>query len=120
MKTLVFLFLMVLPFATVAQNCTVNAYSADEKIGERETVCGIVSNVHFAENTRGNPVYINFGDKFPNHVFTIVIWGDDVKKFEYDLKSLANRQLAVSGLIKEYNGKPQITVKNPSQIRIIK
>jgi DNA/RNA endonuclease YhcR with UshA esterase domain len=53
------------------------------------------------------------GDRFPNHAFTLVVWEDN-------LKTLEGKQLAITGLIEEYRGKPQIIVNNPEQIVVMK
>lgn len=119
MKTLLLTFLLCLPFSDRAQDCTVTVYEAHTMVGEKATVCGTVSNVHFAESSRGKPHYINMGDRFPNHAFTLVIWESDLKKFDYNPKTLEGKQLAVTGLVEEYRGKPQIIVKQPGQIVVI-
>ncbi len=51
--------------------------------------------------------FINFGDRYPNHDFSIVIWGEVEKK---DLPPIG-QHLCVKGLVSEYNGKPQIELK---------
>lgn len=119
MKTLLLTLLCLLPFTTIAQDCTVTIFEAHNQVGEEATVCGTVSQVHYAEGTRGKPHYINMGDRFPNHAFTLVIWESDLKKFDYNPKTLEGKQLAITGLIEEYRGKPQIKVKNPGQIIVI-
>lgn len=104
MKTLLLTLLCLLPFTTIAQDCTVTIFEAHTLISEEVTVCGTISQVHYAEGTRGKTHYINMGDRFPNHAFTLVVWQSDLKKFEYDLKTLENKQLAITGLIEDYQG----------------
>jgi len=55
-----------------------------------------------------NGAFINFGDRYPNHDFSIVIWGDVEKQ---DLPP-TGQHLCVKGLVSEYKGKPQIELKN--------
>jgi len=119
MKTFLLTLLLCLPFSSPTQDCTATVFEAHTMVGENATVCGTVSQMHYAEGTRGKPHYINMGDRFPKHAFTLVIWKSDLKKFEYNLKTLEGKQLAVTGLIEEYRGKPQIIVKNPGQIMVI-
>jgi len=119
MKSLLFFLLLCLPFTSPAQDCTATAFEAHELVGEEATVCGVVTQVNAPRNIRGNPVYMNMGDKFPNHAFTVVIWGSDVEKFDYDLKDLTNKRIAVTGVVTEFRGKPQIVVKGPWQIVVV-
>lgn len=88
-------------------------------MGEEATVCGIVSQVHYAKATKGRPHYINMGGRFPNNAFTLVIWESDMANFDYVLTTLEGKQLAITGRIAEYRGKPQIIVKNSGQIKVM-
>lgn len=64
-------------------------------------------------------VFLNLGGKYPDHCFTAVIWSDAWNSFplnpnEYYL----NKVVRISGIVEEYNGKPQIILKNMQQIEI--
>jgi len=39
------------------------------------------------------------------------------RKFKYDLKELEGKNICVTGLIKEYKGKPEVIVSDPTQIK---
>lgn len=119
MKSVILLLLFCLPFAGVAQDCTATAFEAQDLVGEETTVCGLATQVSSPRNIRGNPVYINMWEKFPNHAFTVVIWGNDVAQFDYDLKELTNKRIAVTGVVADYKGKPQIVVKGPWQVVVV-
>ena len=47
-----------------------------------------------------------------------MIFSSDKKKFG-DLQSLAGRQIEIRGLITVYQGKPEIVVRDPEQIRVV-
>lgn len=71
-------------------------------------------------NNTGKVCFLNFDRDWKEH-FTAVIFSGDYGKFpahpeEYYL----NRTVRVTGLIKEFKGKPEIVVKSPKQIEIIK
>lgn len=119
MKTILLFHLLCLPFAGSAQECTVDVFDAHTLVGEEATVCGPVSQVFHSVKTKGKPHYINMGDRYPNHAFTVVIWGSDKEKFDFDLKELENKRIAVTGTVAEYNGKPQIIVYDPGQIEVL-
>ncbi|MDI6883149.1 MAG: thermonuclease family protein [Patescibacteria group bacterium] len=67
--------------------------------------------------SKTNTVFLNFEKAYPNQCFTGVIFSSDQYKFvEYPEKFYANKTVRVKGEIKEYQGKPEIILKNPSQI----
>lgn len=103
-----------------AQECDKTVFEAHEMIGEEAIVCGVVMQVATPKGIRGNPTYINMGARYPNHPFTVVIWGQDAMKFPMGtLKSFEGKEIAVTGLVEEYRGKPQIVVKEVEQIVVI-
>ena len=72
-------------------------------VGKHKEICGKVTQ----EAVTRKGAFINFGDRYPNHDFSIVIWGEVEKK---DLPHIG-QHLCVKGLVSEYNGKPQIELK---------
>lgn len=103
-----------------AQECDKTVFEAHEIVGEEAVICGVVMQVATPKGIRGNPTYINMGARYPNHPFTVVIWGRDAMKFPMGaLKSYEGKQIAVTGLVEEYRGKPQIVVKEVEQISLI-
>ena len=87
--------------------------------GQSITVCGKIAGTQYAAKLKGKPTLLHLGKSYPEHLFTIVIWESDRGKFEKPPEELFwNKEVCVSGLIVEHNGKPQIVVKNPSQISI--
>lgn len=90
--------------------------SADKYYGSSMTVEG---EIVLARNT-GKVCFLNFHRNYKRY-FTAVIFESDFSRFpsspeEYYL----NKKVRVRGLIKEYNGKPEIVLNSPSQIEIIK
>jgi hypothetical protein len=87
--------------------------------GQSKTVCGKVIGPKFADKSKGQPTFLNLNQLYPNHIFTIVIWGEDRGKFSKPPEVLYDGQnVCVSGLIVEHKGKPQIVVRNPAQITV--
>jgi len=77
-----FLFITLLGEATTATKLT--AEEAKNHIGEHATVCGLVASTHYAARSRSNPSFVNLDKSYPNHVVTIVIWGEDLAKCRRD------------------------------------
>lgn len=67
----------------------------------------------------GKPTFINFGQPAPNQLFTAIIWEEHRNKWETEPETLyQNKQVCITGIITEHEGKPQIIVENPRQIEI--
>lgn len=89
---------------------------AGKYYGRIKTVEGTV----VATYSTGKVCFLNFHQDYKRH-FTAVIFAGDFHKFpscpeDYYLY----KKVQVTGLIKKYKGKPEIILKSPSQIEIIK
>lgn len=82
-------------------------------IGKNAVVTGYIADVYKNEKV----AYLNFDAKFPKNSCAAVIFKDDFKKFG-DVNRFKNKNIEVSGIISEYNGKPQIILKSASQVKI--
>ncbi len=107
-------------FLSIAATCsaqTISPSQAKDYIGKKVTVCGQVSNVFYYERGKGSPTFIDMGGKYPNDQFEVLIWKEDRSKFSYDLQSLDQAKICVTGVIKEYKGKPEVEVSTPDQMK---
>jgi micrococcal nuclease len=79
----------------------------------------IVEGKIVATYNTGKVCFLNFHKDW-RHYFTAVIFASDFDKFpDQPEDHYLNRVVRVKGLMKEYRGKPEITLKSPSQIEII-
>jgi len=79
----------------------------------------VEGNIAGTYRSKTNTVFLNFGKPYSNQCFTAVIFSSDQYKFvEYPEKYYLNKTTRVKGEIKEYQGKPEIILKDPSQIEI--
>jgi DNA/RNA endonuclease YhcR with UshA esterase domain len=85
-------------------------------VGETATVCGVVASAKYAASSRSQPTFLDFDEPYPNAVFTAVIFGDDRRKFGTPELSLRGKRICVTGQIREYRGKPEIIIHEPSQL----
>lgn len=60
--------------------------------------------------------YLNFGGRFPNHVFSCVLRSKD---FPNGVPSFEGKEVEVTGLIKMYEGKPSMDLKSLDQIHVV-
>jgi hypothetical protein len=104
--------------AQTSKGKRLTAAEAKDHIGERTTVCGRVASTHYAASSRGQPTFLNLDEAYPKHVFTILIWGSDRPKFGDPESKYRDKQVCVTGLIKEYRGGPEIVASEPTQIEV--
>lgn len=105
----------ILFLTVVAQADTITPRDALANVGESTTVEGVVSQV---SSTESGTTFINFGGRFPNHIFYGVILRSNADKFR-DMHGLEGKTVLINGTIELHKGKPQIILRNPDQIRIV-
>lgn len=95
----------------------ITSYMAAQHIGTQQVICGVISQV--TEFSKGT--YLNFDKRFPDTVFSSVIWNSDSNKILSDKASFneyLNQKVCVSGKVGIYNGRSQVVVKRSSQLQI--
>ncbi len=115
-KTLLAVVLILIAISLTYAANTVNWKDAASYYGKYKTVEGIIVSTKCLPKV----CFLNFGRNYRT-TFTAVIFASDLAKFppnpdQYYL----NKNVHVTGTIKEYKGKPEIIVKGPDQINIVK
>ena len=80
-----------------------SAAEAGKHAGETATVTDTVANVF--ESKAGN-IFLNFGARYPNQVFTAFMPKDSADQFP-NAKELVGRTVSITGKIVLYKGKPE-------------
>lgn len=106
-----------MPSSVAHAQKTVSAQEASRHVGETVTVTGIVGDVGHSQ--RSNTTFVNFGEPFPNHSFTAVIFASAASLFP-DVDSWKGKTLRVTGVVKVYRGKPEIILNSPAQVTVSK
>lgn len=88
----------------------VPAEKASRHIGEDRTVCGRLAQVADGEKF----VFLNFGLKFPDQVFTGIIPVEFLTNFK-GINLFIDKEICLKGLIDSYRNHPQILLKDSSQ-----
>ena len=91
----------------------INFREAPKHIGEHVVVNGLVDNV-FVSN-KGTS-FLNFCYDYKTCPFYAVIFNSDAYKFS-NVRAYEGRAVEISGTITTYQGRAQIIVKDPSQIK---
>ncbi|MCI1751600.1 MAG: hypothetical protein LKM36_01665 [Flavobacteriales bacterium] len=112
LRTALFFLATLLIGFVQAQDCNADIESVVGQVGETVIFCGTPTEVRASSKADG-PVYLNFGGKYPDIAFSVVIFGD-VAGSDRDklVKRFSGKQVRVSGMVKDHNGKPEIILKN--------
>jgi DNA/RNA endonuclease YhcR with UshA esterase domain len=87
-------------------------------VGNITTVKGRVVETYYARSSNGQPTFLDLGVGYPDpRRFTAIIWGTDRVMFGSPERRFYGRTICVRGLIKMYAGRPEMSVRSPSQIR---
>jgi len=110
-------FFTILTFGAVNAQTTVEAVDLKYCDGKVITVCEKVTGTFitkFPEKT----TFLNFGT-FPNQLFTVVIYEEDLKNFKYNPSEfLKGKEICVIGDVIMRDSGPEIIVEKPDQIQI--
>ena len=94
----------------------VDACDAKNHIGEEIIAQGMAVDSY---SSATNTAFFDFGGKYPNNCFAVVIFKSNISKFsgapETTYKS---KTVRIRGTVQEYQGKPEIIVSDPAQIEI--
>lgn len=93
----------------------VPAAQANNHVGENTSVCGLVTGIHQARNSRGKPTFINLDKPYPAQDFTVMIWDDDRPAFG-NLDQYNGKQICAHGRITEYHGKPEMVLHSANSL----
>ena len=85
---------------------------------ENISVCGTV--VSTKRSSKGN-VFLNLDKAFPNQIFTVSIFKNNLVNFSYlPDEELLGQVICVEGKVGDFNGTPSVTVSNEKSIRILR
>jgi len=93
----------------------INYTEASEHVGEYACVAGRVDHVYTSQK---GTIFINFCPDYKTCPFGAVIFGSDAYKFS-NPNQYEGKTVEITGLIKSYQGRPEIILKDPGQIKIL-
>jgi micrococcal nuclease len=103
----------------VAAQDSIDPKQASHHIGQKVITCGTVSGGKYLPESKGQPTLLDIGAAYPNQWLTVLIWQENRGKFTYHPEEyLLNKQICVTGELKEYRGKPEIIVSDTSQLQL--
>ncbi len=112
MRTLTLAFCFAL-LAVAANAQTIAPSEARDHVGKTVTIGGAVSNVH---RLSSGMTFIELGGRYPDNVFTAVIFAPDAGKFP-GMSALAGKTVEITGKVQLYKSKPEIVLNDASQVK---
>jgi endonuclease G, mitochondrial len=95
-----------------------NTVQAKYQMNAKATICGTVVDARFVEKS-GN-TFMNLDKRFPNDIFSVSIWKNDRFNFSYAPEVLLlNKQICVTGIVRENNGKATMSISNEKAIEYL-
>ncbi len=91
-----------------------NTVQARSHYDSKIKVCGTVIGVH---KSRKGHVYLNLDRAFPEQLFSVNIWKDNLVNFSYNpAEYLLNKKICVKGFVQKKYGRPAVSIDNEKQI----
>lgn len=96
---------------------TVSAYDAGSYIGEIARIYGRVNSTWYSRKT--NEYYLYFGGPYPYQDFSLIIPGNIARRYNRRPELFfTNRYITVTGLVSNWEGRPEILVRKRTQLEI--
>jgi hypothetical protein len=95
-------------------------YTTDQSrshVGERATVCGVVTGGYYARSTKGKPTFLNLDGRYPQHKFTILIWGKYRHLFKAPEIRYNGQRVCVNGVIELHKGVSEMEIEGREAIK---
>jgi len=62
-------------------------------------------------------LFVDLGHDYPNQTFTVIIWENDLDRFNPPPESWQGQRICATGRIKLHKGTPEIIAYDPGQIQ---
>jgi len=114
MKLILSFTLLLAGLNTIAQT-KITAKDAAKHLNENVMVCDQVFGGKYLDGA--NLTLIDVGGSHPNELLTLIIKGDDRKKFTTPPEeAFKGKKVCITGQVIDYKGKPEIVITDPAQI----
>jgi len=100
-----------------AQTAQISNSQASAHVGEQVVVDRTVASVH---TSKKGHTFINFGAPYPRQDFTAVVFASSASAFrDVALSTLTGRHVRVTGIVRLYEGKPEIILDSRAQLNVL-
>ncbi|MFC4230730.1 hypothetical protein ACFOW1_02435 [Parasediminibacterium paludis] len=120
MRNLIFSVVAILLFSTILSAQTkITPDEAAKHIGDSVTVCGKIFGGRYFDRSDNKITLLNMGAAYPQSPLTILIEADSRKNFSNKPEEFyVEKEVCITGVIKEFKGKPEIIVAKEAEIMV--
>lgn len=95
-------------------------HEISDKVGQTQTVCGVVAGSYLAKNVDKTPYYINIDAAWPESPFLLVSGGQGVNRLPMESLKVG-QPVCATGMIESSprSGKPYILVMDAAQLKMV-
>ena len=101
----------------LSQSSALRPEQAKDHVGQQVVVEGVVAQV--SHSTKSNTTFLNFCNPYPNYCFEAVIFQSAQAQFP-DASNWQAKKVRVSGVVKMYQGKPEVVLDKKQQVEVVK
>lgn len=106
-----------IPLTNLPPN-TINSADALNYVNETKTVCGCIVSTNYIK--WASATYLNLDFKYPNHIFSLVIFGDNRNNFpDKPEDEYYGKKLCATGKVELLKGIPVIKLKDESSLQFL-
>ncbi|MFN8355584.1 MAG: hypothetical protein U0Y10_14095 [Spirosomataceae bacterium] len=122
-KIVLTLSLCVATMAAIAQTTPIDTIRTNQVanyLDKKVVLVGKVVNFKesYKEGNKTKRVFINLDQDYPNNAIQVVLFVDATEQTP-DLSGYRDKEVALSGVITDYRGKPELKINHLSQLHII-
>ncbi|MFM6924269.1 MAG: hypothetical protein ACKOU7_02110 [Ferruginibacter sp.] len=119
MRSVIILLISLFCITAAKAQTSIRLEEVSKHVGDSVTVCGLVADMRYFENSKNKPTLLNIGAKHPDAPLTVVIWENTRSLFTTGkVEELLNKNICITGRIILYKEKPEIIIDLPEQIVI--
>jgi len=111
-KNILFILLGIFLADSVYSQDTITPNDANKYIGKNVIIIGTIDQI--THTTKA--IYLNMGGFYPKNTFAAVIFSKNFDNFK-DIDTFLKKEVYISGMIKEFNDKPEIILESKDQIK---
>lgn len=119
MKKIILFAIMIAGASPLFAQKRISAEEATKFVGENVTVTGKIIGGKFAERSKKPSTVLSMAGNGSATAVSIVINNENRKNFPYNPEDyLSNKRVSVTGKVTEANGRPEILINGPEDVRV--
>lgn len=121
MRKIIVVAILIISSLSLSAQSKITPDEAAKHIGDSVTVCGKIFGGRYFDRGENKITLLNMGAVYPQSPLTIVI--DEASRKNFTTKPeefYTDKTVCITGIVKEFKGKPQIVVTKETEITIQK